>query len=192
MTEVTVYEKEIDPIRSEADKLQIEDTQSLEDAAMILSNLNKTLDRITTEREKVTKPLNEALKAERSRWKPLETKLEQAIVLVRSKISTYQTAHTLKARKEEDKIIERVNKGTLKADTAITKLQAIDAPETVVNTDVGTLKFRTVRKFRIKNLSLVPREYLIPNEVLIRSEMAKNKDIPGVEYFEEQMPVNYR
>lgn len=193
-TDIINYKRAVAPITTQADELVIMDRESMAEAVELLSQANKMKDFVTTEREKVTKPLNEALKAERARWKPLETDLENGIANIRSKMGKYQTEADRKAKEKEASIAARIGegKGKLKIETAVAKLASIETPDQEVSTDSGSVKFRTVQKFEIIDITMVPSEYLLPNEPLIRQAIAKAVEIPGIRYFEEQIPVNYR
>jgi hypothetical protein len=189
---VAVIEKNISPIITEAKKLAITSPESLEDATVTLSKLNTSLDAITTEKEKVTKPLNEALKAERNRWKPLELTLEEAITLIRDKMSVYQTKVIKEQREAEEKIASRVEKGTLKVETAVSKLQDIERPAEKIATSAGSLRFRTDKILKIVSPGDIPREYLIPDEKLILADLKAGKEVSGCVIEEVQTPINSR
>lgn len=50
--------------------------------------------------------------------------------------------------------------------------------------------YRSIWKFRIKNPALIPREYMMPNEVMIGGVVRNSKgviNIPGVEAYEERV-----
>lgn len=158
----------------------------------MLSQLNKFSDNLTIEKEKLTKPINTALKEIRSRYKPVELMLEEGIVCLKKKMGQYQTV-MLKAQQEaEAKIAKRVENGTLKVETAIKKIGEIDAPEAKVATDDGSVSFRAVRKFEVVDISLIPIEYHLADEVAIRKAMLANIELPGVRYYEEQQITNRR
>lgn len=187
-------EKQIDIYLKEAHSLKIETPEGMRSATVFLSNLNKANDKVTAEKEKVTKPLNEALRAERNRWKPVETKLAEAIALVRGVMTKYQTESVKKQKEEEAKIAARVGegKGHLTAETAVRKMEEIEAPEEVVATEAGSVQFRSVMKFEVMDITMLPKEFLLPNEVKIRENMKQGNTIPGVRYYEEQVPYNSR
>jgi len=111
-------------IIAQTESLVISDPASMVIGVELLSNCNKLLDNLTKEKEKVTKPLNEALKAERARFKPLEGILESAITSIRSKMSVYQTEQVRLQRKAETNITARVEKGTLGIDKALAYIDA--------------------------------------------------------------------
>ena len=191
---VALFEQKVSPIFEQAQALEIVDEKGQAEAAELLSHLNKNLDAVTKEKEKVTKPLNEALKAERGRWKPLENFLEEGIAIVRRKMGTYQTEATRKAQEEAAKIAARVGdgKGKLKVETAVRKMDEIETPAQAVVAESGMVKFRTVKKFEVMDVTMLPIEYVLPNEPAIRAAMTKGQELPGVRYYEEQVPVNFR
>lgn len=160
-------------------------------AVVILSKLNQELDKMTADKEKLTKPMNEALKEIRGRYKPFEAKLEGAIAHVRKQMSEYQTKALEIAQKKQEKIAAKVGL-TLSPELAIKKLAAIETPQEEVITAFGSLSFRTVKKWRVVDADKVPRSALTPNEDVITAAMKANTPIEGIEYYTEQQPVNRR
>lgn len=192
--EVALIEKKVSPLVLKAEKFVINSPEAMREATAMLSEMNKYGDAIKKEKEKITKPLNEALKVERKRWAPLEDMWDRGIGALRKTMSAYQTAEKKRADDEAAAIVNRVGdgKGKLKTETAVRKLGEIEAPEESVSTDMGTVKFKTVRKFEVVDITLLPKEYLLPNEVEIRAAMKAGVELPGVKYFDEEVPVNYR
>lgn len=192
-TEITI-QKKVSSIAESAMQTEINSIESMSYATTLLSDLNTFSKQLTAEKEKVTKPLNEALKAERGRFKPFEDVIETAIAFIRKGMVTYQTEAKRIADAEAAKIAARVGegRGKLKIETASTKIANIEkAPDKVI-ADNGSVTFRTDKKFRIVDITKIPYAYLVPNEVAIRQVMKEGKELPGVEYYEEQIPVNRR
>lgn len=189
-----VIEKEVSPAVKKAEALVIESDDDLKGATELLSNLNKGLDRATEEKEKVTKPLNEALKAERARWKPFETMCEAAIDIVRKKMTAYQTEKTRHAQEEAARIAERVGegKGKLKAETAVRKMEEIEQPLLNVSSKAGMVDFIDVKCFEVEDITKLPIDYIVADEVKIRAAMKAGQELPGVKYWVEQRPRNFR
>jgi hypothetical protein len=191
---IAIIEKEISPALAKAQALEITNEKTITTAAELLSTLNIQLDKITAEKERVTKPLNEALKAERSRWKPIETMLDEAVAIIRKKMTVYQTAQKAEADAEEARIAARVKPGTgnLSVATATLKMEEIERPAATVSSASGAIKFVSVRVFEVMDLSLVPLDYHLANEVAIRKAMIAGIELPGVKYETIQRPSNYR
>lgn len=192
MTNITVIEQEVNPIVATAQALVITDAQGMNNAVELLSQVNRSLDRVTAEEDKVVKPLKEALKAEQGRWKPVKTALEAARDALRSTMSKWQTAETKRKADEEAKLAARVEKGTMKLETAVRKVAEIDTPAQSVATDAGMVKFRTVAKLLIKDATLIPRQYLVVDESALKAALKAGVDVPGAQLVDEQVPVNYR
>lgn len=192
--EIKVIEKKVSVLVEQAQELVIVDNETLSQGVVLLSEMNKIVDRVTEEKEKVTKPLNEALKAERARWKPVENMYEEATVSLRAKMSTYQTELVRKQKEEEQKIAARIGegKGKIKLDTAVRKMGEIEVAEKEVATDSGLVQFREVATLKITNEALIPREYLIINEKKLLEALKSGKTIEGCEIEIIQTPVNYR
>jgi len=187
---ITIIQKEVSPIVKKAKALVISTPKELTKAVSILSELNIANDKITEEKEKVTKPLNEALKAERSRWKPMEIILETAITAIRQKMSSYQTEIAKKQKEEEAKVAEQLAKGEISFDEAT---KAIVLPDNEgIETKAGTVKFRTVQVLKVVDISLIPDEYWEIMESKLLADLKAGKTIAGVELEEQQVPINYR
>lgn len=183
--------KELILIKKEIPKIKvptIKNTSDLTSAVETLSRANKHLDNLTTEKEKLTKPLNQTLKEIRTRYKPLEEQLDFIITSIRQKITIYQTGVENKRLEKENKITQDVIEGKIDLERAVNKMSSIATIEKI-ETESGSLKFKTVRKFKVVDIKKVPYEYLLLNETLVRQTEDK---IPGIEYWNEQIPINHR
>lgn len=186
--------KKVTTLADQAHAFIIKNAKDMTQAVEILSNLNKMGDAIKEKKELLTKPLNLALKNAREMFKPLENPYEEAIEILRSKMSAYQTAKVKEEAEEKAKIAARVGegKGKLKMETAVEKIEEIGTTDKNVSTEAGAVNFRTVKKFKVVDLNKVPLEYHLLNESLVSKVMKEGTELPGLEYFEEQVPVNYR
>lgn len=189
---VPVLQKEMSPMVAQATSLVIKDADSMTTATEMLSSLNKIGDQIEGEKKKITDPLNKALKEVRSRYKPLEATLETATDAIRRKMSDYQTKAKQIADAKADKIADRVERGTLKPETGVAKIAELDTPAEKVSTDSGSVAFKTVKKFEVTNVALLPVAFLLPNEAAIRLAMRDGVELTGVRYYTEEVPVNSR
>jgi len=195
--EVIVLEKQAAPVISEASRIVITDADTLAQATTILSKVNQFLDRVQEEREKVTKPLNEALKAERARWKPLEETYTAASQSLRDKMTVYATEADRIAKIEEDRIAKRVavGKGNLSPTTAAKKIAAIEKVDKTTTTDAGSITFVDTPCFEVTDIVALANfggKYVTPNETLIRAEQKAGTALPGVRYWIEKRPRNNR
>lgn len=190
-TELTI-QKELIPVTTKALDYSIETAEHMAPAVEMLSQLNKLNDKITEEKERVTKPLNEALKAERSRWKNAETILASAIDHLRAEMGAFQTAQVKAQRLAEQKIADKVTSGKMSIDKAIDKLNTIDTPDTKVTTVAGAVQFREKQVLKILKPLNIPRKYLVVDEDKVLADLKAGVKIDGAILETIQVPVNYR
>lgn len=184
--------KEINPLLLKAQTLEITSPKDMISATEILSQANKFLDKLTEDKEKMTKPINELLKEIRAKYKPNEEILTNIIKNIRLNMSTYQTEQLRLKRIDDEKIAARVAKGTLKVDTAIAKMEENQGPDQTIASDSGQIKFRTDKKLKITDPLAIPREYLEINEKEVLDALKLGKSIPGAEIELIQIPINSR
>lgn len=194
MSEIKQYQTQAESLTAKADAIVIDNQASMKDATELLSKVNKTLDGVKAEREKVTKPLNDALKAERARWKPVEDVLKPIVAGLREKMSEYQTALIKKQREEEERIAARMKpgKGNLKAETAIRKMGEVEAPEAKVESDAGSVGFREKKVLKITSREVIPKKFWIVDEDAVFEALKAGEKVNGAEIDIEMVPVNKR
>lgn len=184
--------KEAEAITATVPVLEIRDSRSLALATSTLSIINGHLDKVTAEKERVTKPLNEALKAERSRWRPIEDQLNNAIADIRLKMSDYQTNLINAQKAEQDRLAELVASGALSLKTGLKRIEALDTPEDKILTGEGSLSFRPIKTLEIFAPDLVPDSYWTIDEALLLEDLKSGKEIAGAKIKIIQSPINRR
>lgn len=212
MNEITI-KKELQQVAVEAMELKIKSHGDLLVATDILSKLNQFNDRIQEEKEKITKPLNEALKAERARWKPAEKWSEEAIDHVRSEMTSYQTLITNEQKDKEKALADKLDKGELSIEETITAISSVETPAKNIATMSGDVRFAEVKCFEIMDPMMmfvkeildhnkkhkdfiidhnIFNKYFTVNESEVRKAMKEGVELPGVRYYTEQQPRNFR
>jgi hypothetical protein len=183
--------KELPVIIDEAIALTIDSPEALTVGTDLLSRLNITLKKIDTEREKVTKPLNEALKAENGRWKPAKDAITGAVGELRDKMSKYQTEQINEQRAVENAQAERLEKGEIDIEKAVENASVFKAVDKVT-TDAGSLSFKPKPQLKVTDPMAVPREYLMIDEDKLFAALQAGREVPGAEIEIIQVPVNRR
>lgn len=178
-------------IIDEINDLVIKNDDDLERGVVLLSEINKINDRVDAEKSKIIKPLLLAISAERKRWKPIEDILKSPIESLRRKMSEYSTYKYNKNIDKQDKIKDSILNGEISLEKGIKKLEKIDNLR-VVSTESGSVKFRSIKRFEVVDITKLPSEYILPNEPKIREAMGNNIELDGVRYFIEQVPYNQR
>lgn len=192
MSKELVIQKEISPVLNKVNNLSITSVEDMAPATELLSKINKFADNMKKDRLALTTPIEESLKLIRAKYAPTEKLLKEAIDSIKNKMATYQQEALRLQKIEEEKIAARVSKGTLKIETAVRKMGEIDAPESKVKTDAGSVGFREDKDFEVIDISKLPLEYLLSNDVLIRKAMKEGKEIPGCKYFMKMIITNRR
>jgi hypothetical protein len=192
MTTEIIIKKELQPIANEALQLKVKSHGDLLVATDLLSRLNQFNDKIAEERERITKPLNEALKVERSRWKPLEGFCLDGIEHIRSEMSSYQTAQVTKQKAKEAAVAQLLSSGDIDLDQAVAKIEKIKTPvKNIVGKD-GDVQFRETQILKITDEFAIPREYLLVNEKQVLDALKEGKVVTGAEIEIKLVPINYR
>lgn len=182
---VKVVEEKATGAYAQAQKIQITSQAELDGAAELLSNVKKLGKFITQEKEKITKPMREALDNARALFAPFEKNAKEAEVLIKDKMSDYMLAQEKKRREEEEKIAKKVEAGRMKEETAIKKLEQMPEQARTVASGGASATMAMIKDYRIVDESLIPREYLVVDTAKIRKAMHAGTPIPGVEYYEK-------
>ena len=156
-------------------------------AALELGKKIKTVDKmITSRKEEITKPMNEAIKSARELFKPIEQTLEKAESVVKTKMLAYMREKNRIADEAKAKIATKVETGKMSVETAVKKMDKIDAPEQTVKTETARSTIKKIPKFRIVKVELIPVEYMTPDLVKIKMAVVTQRiTVPGVEFYEE-------
>ena len=180
------------PKEATAKFVAIKTQDDLQKAVSILSVLNKTLDLLTEKKEMLTRPINVALKEIRARYKEPETILQGKIDEVRALMTDYQTKQVALQEAKESKLAEKLASGEISIEKATDKLSKLPDIAKRTESDDGSVKFKSVKKFEVVDLAKLPIEYHEANLVLLRADMLKGVEVSGVRYFTEQVPFNSR
>lgn len=186
-TELAVVRGQATKALSAANDLVIKTDQDMESATDILSKIKQVGKLIKARKEQITEPLMESLKSARDLFKPLEQNHEEAERIIKTKMLTYQREADAKNRAEEERIAARVEKGTMREDTAIAKIEAMPEVKRSIQGKVGKVTTRKVPKYRVIDESLIPREYLVPDMGKITEALKKGIAVPGATIIYEEV-----
>ena len=184
---IEVYKAKINEVISKATSL-LTITSPEENATVIESKaaLKRLGKEVKTEKEKATKPINEALKKVREWWAPLELSISKEEDRVDGMLLTYKHKVEAENRLKEEKIAARVERGTLKLETAERKLESLEQVQKTNHTQIGDVQFRQVPKMRVVDENLIPDKYWVIDLVSLRRDVVAGMVVPGAEkYYEE-------
>jgi len=188
---VAVVKGQVTKMQKMIDEYQITDEKSLavvNDKIALIKQLTKAIEQ---KKKSFTDPANAILKEARATFDPYIKECKNGEVVLKQRAIAYHRKQEDERRKEEERIAARVEKGTMKEETAMAKLEKIKEPVKTVRTDQGAgLNFRKRRVAVIENPSQVPDEYWIIDEVRVRREAIERdkngtEQIPGVVVREE-------
>lgn len=177
--EIVEYRTKVSAVMGAATSLVVSNPQELSVAEELLSAITAGEKTIVNRKEEITRPLMNALASGRALFKPFETDFAAAKKVVTEKILGYSVVVDAQQAEEQAKILKRVEKGTMKPETAMEKLGAI--------ADKPTANIRTVRKLSIVDVTLIPREYMVPDRELITKALFAGDTVPGAELVEEKI-----
>jgi hypothetical protein len=189
---LAITPKVISPVIASATALRINSPATMTESVSFLSQANKYLDSVIAYKKSKTDPINQALRAIRNETRPLELLLIDAITIIKTKQSAYQTQKINAQRAKEQAIADKLSAGTLDINQAVTKLSKINAPDSAIKTEDGSVSFREDNILEIVDASLIPREYLIPDEQAILTSLDKGIAVPGCVYKIVMIPINRR
>jgi hypothetical protein len=166
-------------------------------ASALLINVKKLGKFVQQEKEKITKPMNEALKNARAIFKPMEMDIEKAEGMVSRAMSAYADKVEAIRKQKEDSIAKRAEKGQLKEETAVRKMEELGEEKKTIHNEGGSVTFTKIKKVRFDILSdmaqgapqalvtLAMNGYLLWDEVKARKDALAGREIFGVTIYEE-------
>lgn len=179
-TELEIVKKNTNKAVEAAQALVIEKPEDLAIATELLTKVNLAGDMIKSEKEKITKPMNEGLKNTRALFAPIEETQQMAKRIISDKMIAYKRAVDEERRKEQERLAARVEKGTMKMETAQRKMDEIPEEQKSVKTEVGAVSFKEVPVPVVVDVTKIPREYLVPDMVAINKAVKAGIEIPGI------------
>ena len=195
--DIEPYKKEIVSIEEVAGKIKVKDAESNTTAVELISKVEAQLKKIKGVKDILTKPLKDHVKLIGRMFEPLEDTLSTISQSLRGKTRDYFMEQERIAEEKRRKEMEAFNK---KAEKAIEKgkevpdfVSKVAEPVQKVVSTSGTLSMQKFTNFKIVNPALVPRDYLVIDESLIRKAITNGiTAIDGVELFEDVRTINRR
>ena len=188
--EIKEYKDQVLFVQKAANSLEIKSPEDMAKGSDLLDAVKKVEASIIERKEQITRPLMTALASARDLFKPLEVGHVEAKKTIKAKMLEYSLAEEERINKEKERVEKRVEKGTMRTDTAIKKMEEIGDVQKSFEGGTGKTSIRTITKVRIVDESLIPREYLVPDMTKITEAVLRQKlTIAGVETYEEKSIV---
>ncbi len=170
-------------VQQQANSYSIATAGEVQIGEQMLRNIRLVEVELDERKTEITRPLMKSLSSVRDLFKPFELGLADAKKTIKAKILAYQIEQDEIAKAEEAKLLARVEKGTMRADTAAGKMETIEKGKVRTNT-------RILHKIRVMDETLIPREYMMPNlPKITEAILREGKEVFGVEKYEEKVLV---
>lgn len=192
-TEITQYVETVNPTLVAGETMEIVTPDDLKAATEVLSQVNKVMDHVKEEKDKVLGPLKLLADTEKARWEPLESRLKPIVARLRVLMSSYQTEALRKKKEEDEKILARTKegKGNFTPETAIRKMSEAAVDEKV-EAESGGLSFREKKVLKITDKAKIPKIYWVVDEDAVFAALKGGVEIEGAEIEIQQTPINRR
>ncbi len=183
-TNLTPIKRQVTTAVNRANDITIDSQESLASAADILKAVKDAGKVVKGEKEKITKPLNDALKNARDLFRPIEDDLKTGERIIKDKMVDYEAEIEAKRAAEAAKLEARVEKGTMRTDTAMRKMDDLETVDSTVKGAKGSVNFREVRKVKIVDPTKIPLKYLANEKVIDAIRAAVSTDVLNGTKFE--------
>jgi hypothetical protein len=189
--ELVEIKSHVSVVQQAATALVVDSKESMAKATDALHNVRQAEKYVEERKILITRPLMAALASARDLFKPIELQLSEANKMIKAKMLAWQIEEDDRIQKEQDRIAKRVGKGTMKAETAAGKLEALGETGKGSEGQVGKSSIREVRKVRIVDETMIPREYLVPDmQKITEAIIRQGLKISGVETYVEKSIVS--
>ncbi len=185
--ELKEYKSQVTFVQKAANDLVISSNEDMEKGTDLLNAVKQIKTAITERKEQITRPLMTALASARDLFKPLETGHAEAEKTIKAKMLAFSESEQTRIDTDKDRIQKRVEKGTMKVETALDKLENLGEVGKSFSGDSGKVSIRVIRKVRVVDETLLPREYLVPDLKKITQDALQGKLIPGIDIYEEKV-----
>lgn len=181
--------KELAPIKARVTKmttsvsgLVIKDDEGMKEAVNIRAGIKSVAKQIKEHKEARIRPLMESVALLRSDYRPFENDVEDATIILDKKMIAYNRAVQEKNDKKAEAIAEKVEEGKMSSEKASEKIENL--PVVSTRAEKGSVVFKKVKDFKVVNISELPIEFHLADEVAIRKAMYAGQELAGVKYFE--------
>lgn len=179
--EIAVYKKDLS-----VGRITVTTQKQYETVMVRGKEIKDKLKELAERKAEMTKPMNEALKSVHDLFRPLETQGKEALDAIKNALLTYTQEEARKAEEARQKLADRVTRGTMKVETALTKMADIVSPEKTVVADGARSTTVKTKAYRVTDKTKIPLEFLEPNMVEIKASFKSGKPVAGIEEYVEE------
>ena len=178
--ELEVYKGQLDTAERFGLELLVKNDSDYQRALVEGKSIKERLEIITKRKEEITKPLNASLKSVRDFFRPMETRLDDTLRIIKAKMLAYTEEKERKVEINQKKIEARLEKGTISQAEANVKTFMNRVDKTVV-TESGSATTKKVKKYYVTDIGQVPLEFLEVDMIKVRASFKSGMPVPGIE-----------
>lgn len=191
-TSIVPFKRKITTIQKKVDGFKITNNDDMvvaTDSLSIIKDISKGME---TQRKSRVQPLNDEVKEINSEYKPLAADLKKAESYIKNEMLEYSNEVDRIAAEKAAKLESRVERGTMRTDTAMRKMDEIEKMGSSVEGSKGSVNFRMVRVIKVVDVTKIPAKYLNDAKVLdaiksaVRTDVMNGTLVDGVEVVEEK------
>lgn len=163
--EIAVVEKKVSTMMSQVSDIVINSEEDLGKVSDLIQGVKKFKKLIEQEVDKIVKPLKEIIETRKAEYKPFLERTEEAERILKGKAQVFLDEQEKIKKEKLDKIANRVEKGTLKQETALKKMDDIGEIKSSVKTESSKLITSITYEPLIVDETKIPDEYWIPRQL---------------------------
>jgi hypothetical protein len=181
--EIVVLQKTAKDVSGQATLIQVNSQNTLIEANNILERVKEGKKYITEKKKTITDPLNQALKATRELFLPIEAMILFAENLLKGKILDYKQKIDKEVAEKKEEIAQKVESGEIKFEAGAKKMEKQEEK-------ISNFKTRKIRQVEIIDEKKIPREYLMPNMIKIKEDMLeKGINVDGCQIVTKEIAI---
>lgn len=187
-------QKKVQVMEREITTLEVVDEESLAQASDIVKNAKELAKELDKSKKEFTVPADEIIAAAKAKYDPAITFLKSVETQLKAKSAKYLMDKVAAAKVEEDRIAARVEKGTMRNDTGLKKMDEIDSSKETRTSSSGmrmtmhrdvAFDIEAIRTDGGTIVQMFTDGYLVPDMVKIRKDALAGVEIPGAKIIEK-------
>ena len=188
---LTPYKQRISIISANINKLSIKNDAEIKYAADILLQIKNFKSKIEEEKTKYVTPAKAIIAQAKKNFDPFLIKCNEAEKIIKDKMVKFSFQKEQANLKKLNALAEKISSGKIDLEQASEKVKNLEKQKSYSG-DIGSVQFRVNKIAIITDESKLPRKYLMPNSVLIRTDILAGVKIPGAEMKIEKIVASGR
>lgn len=182
--ELQIIEKDANGLFSIISSFKVSKKDDLEKAKQYLSVVIKNAEKSIKDYESIyIKPIKEHLKLLNDPILDAKSKLKQCESHLKAEILEYTNKQREKVEIEKEKIAQKVESGEIDFQQG-----AMQMAKKEQKIEFG-VKTREITVLEITDINLIPKEYWVVDESLVRDDLASGKSIPGARLIKKEIII---